>query len=437
MACRQGSLVHLRCRVTNRGEETLEPVEMEITEKTLKYIEDAEPRSRLPQALQPGVTLVGRDPLIIRPRFEGDLILDFRIVFETSGGISTIAAGHTILRTDPLPSGAVQVGDIHIGDSIRSERGSALDASGREQKDLTLNLMAQSEQPRAREWREVPLEIDATLTETLRAAAAAEIPAPSRDDLPNRSLLLRWTDDRGPVIAAVALGSRITLGRGLGPAEIPVGRIAVAFDSDYDEQWVSRTHAAIHLDRDGVQVEDLGSANGVFLDGRRASPNEPHPLRPGASLAFGQKLPFAVETLTDTADLARRSRGASRGSILDFAQAMTKAQPRKRLSGIRLGLHPVAGRSGRASIVLLHPAGHASLGNQHGNVLTIRAKRVADFHARLLATAEGLGIVDLGSREGTLVNERPLSPNRPEPLRPGDRIRIGEAAIEAHSLRDI
>ncbi len=437
-ACRQGSVVHLRYRVTNSGEETLEPLEMELTKKTLRLSEDVEPRSRLHRALIPGATVEGRDPLIIRPRYEGDLPLELRIVFETPDGSPTIVTGLTTLRVDPLPSGSVQVGDIHIGDQIRSERGSAIDASGREQSDLTLRLMTSaSGEPAARQWREVTLEIDATLTETMRAASAAEIPAPARDDHQNRALLLRWTDHRGPVMAAVAVGSRLTLGRAFGQAEIPVGRMAAVFDPAYDEQWVSRTHAAVHLDPAGVRVEDLNSANGVFLDGRRVPTDDPQLLRSSSSLAIGRKLPFVVKTLIDTADLARRSRGASRESMLDLAQKMTAANPSQRLSGIRLALHAATGQRGRAWIALLHPAAQASLGSQHGNVFTLRAKRVADFHARLLALPQGLGIVDLGSREGTAINGRRLEPNQPEPLRPGDRIGIGEVTVEVGDFRDL
>lgn len=57
---------------------------------------------------------------------------------------------------------------------------------------------------------------------------------------------------------------------------------------------VSRRHCRILERDDGVFVEDLGSANGTFLDGSRLTPNVPTLARPGSQLAIGPAT-FVVE----------------------------------------------------------------------------------------------------------------------------------------------
>ncbi|MER5262607.1 FHA domain-containing protein [Actinosynnema sp. NPDC002837] len=52
---------------------------------------------------------------------------------------------------------------------------------------------------------------------------------------------------------------------------------------------------------------------------------------------------------------------------------------------------------------------------------------VSHHHAVLVASGDGWAVVDLGSTNGTTVNEgdTPLAPHRPHPLEPGDRVHVG------------
>ncbi len=52
-------------------------------------------------------------------------------------------------------------------------------------------------------------------------------------------------------------------------------------------------------------------------------------------------------------------------------------------------------------------------------------KRVSSKHARIEKRGSLYQLTDLGSKNGTLVNERKIEPNRPVPLRNGDRLAIG------------
>ena len=53
---------------------------------------------------------------------------------------------------------------------------------------------------------------------------------------------------------------------------------------------------------------------------------------------------------------------------------------------------------------------------------------ISKLHARVEAEPAGYMIVDLGSRNGTYVNDHPVA-GEPAPLLPGDRIRIGHTVF--------
>lgn len=57
---------------------------------------------------------------------------------------------------------------------------------------------------------------------------------------------------------------------------------------------VSRRHCRVTVNRDCAWIEDLGSANGTFVNGCRLPPGEPCPLPIGAKLTIGQA-DFVVE----------------------------------------------------------------------------------------------------------------------------------------------
>jgi hypothetical protein len=54
------------------------------------------------------------------------------------------------------------------------------------------------------------------------------------------------------------------------------------------EEGVSRRHCKIWQGEGSLFVEDLGSANGTLLNGRRLTPYMPHPLEDGDDLQLGQ-----------------------------------------------------------------------------------------------------------------------------------------------------
>lgn len=79
-------------------------------------------------------------------------------------------------------------------------------------------------------------------------------------------------------------------------AEVHIGRLDIAHGifPDLDltpdgglEGGVSRRHCKIHQRSPTYLVEDVGSANGTFLNGKRLTPYLPHVLKDGDELQLG------------------------------------------------------------------------------------------------------------------------------------------------------
>jgi pSer/pThr/pTyr-binding forkhead associated (FHA) protein len=94
-------------------------------------------------------------------------------------------------------------------------------------------------------------------------------------------------------LVVINSGRRINLEAG---EEMLVGRkdnqrgifpdVDLGLDGGYDA-GVSRRHAIITPHSQGYMLEDLASANGTFVNGRRLSPQSPAPIQHGDELKFG------------------------------------------------------------------------------------------------------------------------------------------------------
>src|SRR5690349_16372990 len=83
------------------------------------------------------------------------------------------------------------------------------------------------------------------------------------------------------VISGPAEGMHLTIGD-----ELVLGRAQQGDGRLGDDPELSRRHARIHIDDGRVTVEDLGSANGTFVNGERIA--EPRALEPGDSVRVGR-----------------------------------------------------------------------------------------------------------------------------------------------------
>jgi pSer/pThr/pTyr-binding forkhead associated (FHA) protein len=128
-------------------------------------------------------------------------------------------------------------------------------------------------------------------TAALNKGAEAGGPAPVAESTPAPTS----AQPAAPSIALVVInsGRRIVLD----PAsDLLVGRkdnqrgiypdVDLGLDGGYDS-GVSRRHAIISPQGGGFVLEDLASANGTFVNGRRLQPQAPAPVRHGDEIKFG------------------------------------------------------------------------------------------------------------------------------------------------------
>src|SRR5579863_454810 len=71
--------------------------------------------------------------------------------------------------------------------------------------------------------------------------------------------------------------------------ELVVGRGDTAgVDVKLDDAKASRRHLQLHVDEEGaITIEDLGSANGTRIDGRKLTPQTRVPILPGEAISVG------------------------------------------------------------------------------------------------------------------------------------------------------
>jgi len=97
-------------------------------------------------------------------------------------------------------------------------------------------------------------------------------------------------------------------------------------------------------------------------------------------------------------------------------------RPRSAVAG-RLA---VVGGSRVGMVFELRP-GRNRIGALDDNEIVLSSSRVSRYHAEVVASRRGAEIVDLGSKNGTWLNGKPIQRS---PLRFGDRIALADVEIE-------
>src|SRR5262245_30952747 len=131
-----------------------------------------------------------------------------------------------------------------------------------------------------------------------------------------------------------------------GPREIPLptGRFVIgraeSCELPIDDPLVSRQHAALEVDQNGVTAEDLGSRNGIRVNGERVEKSKQ--LIPGDVLLVGQTsftLALGREAITDTIQQSQRLPAFGLIGILgEKAIALGRGDEAERLLGPQIDL---------------------------------------------------------------------------------------------------
>lgn len=176
---------------------------------------------------------------------------------------------------------------------------------------------------------------------------------------------------------------------------------------------ISRRHLEVRRADGGYQVRDLGSGNGVWVNGAKVE---------SAALADSDEILIGLD-----AEVVRIRFSA--GSDLSIVPSAGESAPAtlRLLDSAPQGVPAVAirlpsGKSGFFAIKKnITQAGRASDADLHLPYAYISAR-----HFELRRSENGFTITDLGSSNGTLLNNKPLPANTPTPIHDQDILRIGD-----------
>jgi pSer/pThr/pTyr-binding forkhead associated (FHA) protein len=178
---------------------------------------------------------------------------------------------------------------------------------------------------------------------------------------------------------------------------------------------VSRRHAQVILEEGAAFVEEFGSTNGTRVDGSPAPVGERTPVRDGSELRFG----------SISLRLALGEAGATAGRLGE-----SDAVPGGEDAGEPDDRPPVALLVGADGDEHALREGVTTAGRRAGNDIVLTGDPyLSGRHAEFRITAGGWMVVDLGSTNGTFVNDERLREGHAHPLAAGDEVRLGQTAF--------
>lgn len=170
----------------------------------------------------------------------------------------------------------------------------------------------------------------------------------------------------------------------------------------------SRRHAQI-INTDGVlAIEDLGSTNGTKVNGQRLAEGERRTLNGGDKVSFGGielQLSLPGEKGGNTTQVFGSNKTAA------ISAPPKKEVPPGRLVGPDLDV-PLR-------------AGSNTFGRKADNDVAIVDPYVSGRHGTIEITDDGVYVTDIGSSNGTMLNDAKLVPNMRTQVLPDDVIRLG------------
>lgn len=220
-------------------------------------------------------------------------------------------------------------------------------------------------------------------------------------------------------------------------SEIRIGRsVECQWRVPSQYQRIGRSHARIVRQGASLFIEDLGSQNGTALGERRITREE---LVPGRTFVLGQALTLMVE-----ADEFEAEDGATHAVATQAV--LTRAVPAQGMPAQAVPVQSVVAQARPAQAVPVKAvvgrtprlvgwtaavrgksvgidSSPFSIGSATTATLPVPDALVSVRHAEIVRGADGgYAIQDLGSANGTFVNERRLDKEVLQPLKQGDRV---------------
>ncbi|MCC7478201.1 FHA domain-containing protein [bacterium] len=288
------------------------------------------------------------------------------------------------------------------------------------------------------------------------AAGTAAAPASTATAPAEGSAQLRSGAD--PALAPYFLENAHGQQFGLALGETVIGRGEV--DIQLNDSFASRRHARFVVSADSVMVEDLGSSNGTFIEEAQLAAGIAMPLSHGEKLKVGgtvltlhrndkaagaETAPLEISPAPPLLEDDSAGPDATQSLSSDAAAPTDAVTDETAVDGGAPAQAEAEAGSAELSEWGLQFAEGAPQRLKYGSTtfgrkaekaeLVVGDSYVSSLHGQFDASADALSITDLGSTNGTLVNEERLSPHQPHPLAAGDVITLGQTQIVV-SLED-
>lgn len=192
---------------------------------------------------------------------------------------------------------------------------------------------------------------------------------------------------------------------------------------------VSRQHAEITREDEDYFLCDLGSGNGTQLNGKKIRPREKHLLRSGDLIRIEEyDIRFFLDDESTTSDLEEDTDT----DILEIK--LLKKMMRALDSEDTPSLEILSGSSSGQRVFLKEQDHPFIIGRDEACDLTLPENVLSRRHSQLEHKWGGVVITDLGSKNGTFVNNEPIQEKL---LHDGDRILLGTLKVLYRNPKEV
>lgn len=191
----------------------------------------------------------------------------------------------------------------------------------------------------------------------------------------------------------------------LRPGANVLGRLG---DIEIDDTRISRKHAQLTLDGMIGTISDLGSTNGTKVNGTKLEASASVALAAGDTISLGGfelSLSIPGESMKTMVGVSSKTAAIQAAPTVNTAEAYLVGS-----DGTRFPLNP----------------GVNTFGRRDSNAIKLTDPYVSGQHGQIEVTEEGIFLTDLGSTNGTLLNDAKLGAQQRIQITPDDTIRLGE-----------
>lgn len=181
---------------------------------------------------------------------------------------------------------------------------------------------------------------------------------------------------------------------------------------------VSRSHAVMQYHNGRLQVMDLGSTNGTYVNGQAIEPKKWHTVAAGSKMKLGNT-EFQLSQDQQVSNSSASADKLAAQSLQAVGQASQGALP--------VGVGWVLKDLQTGTFVPLSSEGTSSLGRDPNSDVVVSDPKVSRRHASFYVKDGNVAVLDSGSTNGVGVNGQTLTKNQWQSLHAGDRLQVGDS----------